>query len=107
MTNCHVSEKWKSWPLIPHPPTTPAAKRKVEARPAASEVLLAKSPKNFETGDGSCLIILASTTDQCCLGAKSSAFGNDGHTFAAYHDMLSRALPKAGIESDRRVRPSR
>lgn len=53
MTNCHVSEKWKTGPLMPEITTTPAASRKVEARPAASEARLAKSPKNLEIEDGS------------------------------------------------------
>src|SRR3954453_336298 len=75
MTNCQVSENWKSGPLMPHTTTTPAANRKVEARPAASEVLFAKSPKNFEIGDGSCLMILGSTNDHNVVWAKSSALG--------------------------------
>ena len=53
ITSCHVSEKPKSGPLTAHTMTMPAAIMNVEARPAASEVLLASSPKNFETADGS------------------------------------------------------
>src|SRR5690242_16841835 len=49
MTNCHVSENPNSGPLVPQATTTPAANMKVEARPAANDVRLAKSPKNLET----------------------------------------------------------
>ena len=48
ITSCHVSENPKSGPLISHTMTMPAAVMTVEARPAASEVLLASSPKNLE-----------------------------------------------------------
>src|SRR4051794_40309263 len=45
---------------MPHTTTTPAASRKVEARPAASEVWLARLPKNLEIDDGGWLMVLAS-----------------------------------------------
>ena len=51
MTNCHVSEKPNSGPLIAHSTTMPAANMKVDARPAANEVRLASSPKNLETSE--------------------------------------------------------
>src|SRR3954452_7461857 len=70
MTNCQVSENWKSGPLMPHATTTPAANRKVEARPAASEVLLAKSPKNFEIRDGSFFMTQPSTNHNVVWGPK-------------------------------------
>src|SRR4029453_274474 len=62
ITSCHVSEKPKSGPLIAHTKTTPAARIKVDARPAASDVLLARSPKNFDTLEGSlaCFLLLMS-----------------------------------------------
>jgi hypothetical protein len=78
MTNCQVSENWKSGPLMPHTTTTPAANRKVEARPAASEVWLAKSPKNFEIEDGSCLMISAFAPTTMLFRGKSSAPLNRG-----------------------------
>jgi hypothetical protein len=53
ITSCHVSEKPKSGPLTAHTMTTPAATIKVDARPAASDVLLARSPKNLDTLEGS------------------------------------------------------
>jgi len=53
ITNCHVSEKPKMGPLTAHTITTLTANKKVVARPAASEVRLASSPKNLEIGDGS------------------------------------------------------
>src|SRR6476619_923155 len=45
MTNCQVSEKPNNGPVIAQTRTTPAARIKVDARPAACDVLLATSPK--------------------------------------------------------------
>ena len=51
MTSCHVSEKPNNGPLTAQTTTILAATIKVEARPAAREVLLARSPKNFDIRD--------------------------------------------------------
>ena len=65
MTSCHVSEKRKRGPLIAQATITPAANRKVDARPAASEVRLARSPKNFERREGSfvCFYMFTNITE--------------------------------------------
>ena len=47
MTSCHVSEKPNNGPLTAQTRRR-CSEMKVEARPAAKEVLLARSPKNFE-----------------------------------------------------------
>jgi len=52
MTNCQVSEKPNSGPLIAQTATMPTANIKADARPAANEVRLAKLPKNLETSEG-------------------------------------------------------
>jgi hypothetical protein len=70
MTNCQVSENWKSGPLMPHTTTTPAASRKVEARPAASEVLFANHRRILR----SWMVLFHDSAfghqPQCCFGAK-------------------------------------
>jgi hypothetical protein len=105
MTNCQVSENWKSGPLMPHTTTTPAAYRKVEARPAASEVLLAKSPKNFEIRDGSFFMTQPLPPTTMLFLGEGSASGTDIH-WQQTEACFARELPRARIESDRRVRPS-
>src|SRR4051794_9564844 len=45
ITNCQVSEKPNSGPVIAQTKTTPAASMKADARPAAWDVLFATSPK--------------------------------------------------------------
>jgi len=53
MTSCQVSENWNRGPLTAQAMMIPAASKKVDARTAANEVRLARSPKNFETREGS------------------------------------------------------
>ena len=53
ITSCQVSEKLNSGPLTPQITTIPAASMKAEARPAANDVRLARSPKNLEICEGS------------------------------------------------------
>jgi hypothetical protein len=60
MTSCHVSEKPKSGPLTAHMITTLTARMKVDARPAAREVRLARAPKNLEVLDGSPVFLFLS-----------------------------------------------
>ena len=67
MTNCHVSEKLNSGPLIAHIPTIPAAAVKVVARPAANEVRLARPPKNLETFEGGSFVDFSVLKTDCPL----------------------------------------
>lgn len=73
ITSCHVSEKPKSGPLTAHTMTMPAAIMNVEARPAASEVLLARSPKNFETADGSLAFCFALHECRPCVSRRDKS----------------------------------
>src|SRR3954465_11073278 len=54
MTNCQVSEKPNNGPVIAQTRITPAARIKVDARPAACDVLFATSPKTRLNPPPSC-----------------------------------------------------
>src|SRR6476660_1762768 len=90
ITSCHVSENPKSGPLTAHTRTMPAAVMNVDARPAASEVLLASSPKNFEIPEDS-LAFSVPFMDSSPLCQPAGKFGTAPASSLSVHLLIIAA----------------
>ena len=103
MTNCHVSENWKTGPVIAQATIDPNAMAKVDARPHCWDVHCATAPKaeliemgiGLEAFDGSTNGIVPNPTQ--CYRRKATVFRSECVALKSSGNLQGQGAPPDNV----------